>query len=109
MVIESGLFEWISPFAVEFSQINGIMKPFPCGIHHASNMVSQTDQVPMSAVGAESVSADGERIQMRFSLGVKALGSQIAANILRVSNEVRPRCLFLFVSNTNYSIFCHDY
>lgn len=109
MVIESGSFEWISPFAVEFSQMNGIMKPFPCGIHHASNMVTQTDQVPTSAMGAESVAADGERIQMRFSLAVKALGSQIAANILRVSNEVRPRCLFLFVSNTNYSIFCHDY
>jgi hypothetical protein len=92
MVVESGAYEWISPFSVEFSQMNGLLKPFPCGIQHASNAVSQTHPAPSSAVDTESISAEGERIQMRFSLGVNALGHQIAASILRVSNEVRPLC-----------------
>lgn len=96
IVVESGSFEWISPFTVDFSQMNGHVKSFPCGIQHASNMVSQSNPVLSSDVGSELIAADGERIQMRFSLGIKALGSQIAAKILHVSNEVRP--LFTYIS-----------
>lgn len=90
MVMQSGSIEWISPFTAEFSQTNGPQRSFPCGIQHASNMTSHSSAEPPSTGGAELIAADGERVQMRCSLGAKGLGSSIAASILRVTNEVRP-------------------
>jgi len=99
LVMQSGSIEWISPFTAEFSQTNGSKNPFPCGIQHPSNTTSQSSIEPPSVGGTELVAAYGEHVQMRCSLEAKGIGSNIAASILRVTNEVRlPRWSFNFSS-----------
>lgn len=91
MVLQNGYIDWISPFTAEFSQTNGPTKPYPCGIQHVSNMVTQSPppKPSSSAIGTDSIAADGERVPMRCSLVAKGLKSKVAAIILRVTNEVR--------------------
>lgn len=87
MVMQSGSVDWIPPFAGEFSLTNGTKKPFPCGIPHASNSVSDGD--PSSTMdGSETIAADGEQVHMRCSLQARGIGSNVAASILRVTNRV---------------------
>mmetsp|Transcript_15475 Transcript_15475/g.24981 ORF Transcript_15475/g.24981 Transcript_15475/m.24981 type:complete len:317 (+) Transcript_15475:1-951(+) len=90
MVLQSGSINWISPFTAEFSQTNGPKKPHPCGIQHASNIAALSPfPEPSSLVnGTALIAADGERVPMRCSLVAKGLGSNFAASILRVTNEI---------------------
>lgn len=88
MVMQSGSIEWMSPFSAEFSLTNGPKTPYPCGIQHASNnVVSQSPADPSLVSETELIAANGERVQMRCSLEAKGLGSNIAASIIRVTNE----------------------
>jgi len=110
MVMQSGSVEWISPFTAEFSQTNGTKKPYPCGIQHASNMATQSPPLePSSSVsGAELIAADGERVQMRCSFEAKGLGSNIAASILRVTNEIEMNELQKVLYSSDSGLFMNQ-
>ena len=86
MVMQSGIIEWITPFTAEFSQTNGHQRPYPCGIQHASNLITAQS---LPEPGEELVVADGQQIQMKCSIKPNGLGSNVAASILYVTNEVR--------------------
>ncbi|KAL7546228.1 hypothetical protein ACHAWF_009563 [Thalassiosira exigua] len=93
---------WVLPFAADFSLTNGPGKPYPGGIQHASNMVTRSLQEPLSLSGKELIAADGEYVLMRCSLEAMGFGSNVAASIVRVTNEteVDPSRKVLYSSDS---------
>ena len=90
MVIHRGTMNWIKPFSGTFSVINGHQKSFPGGIQHDSNVSNMrlSSSSRIESQSDEIISADGERIRMRFVLKTNGLGGNAAANVESIVNEV---------------------
>lgn len=92
MVIQRGNVNWVKPFTANFTIAGGQQQTFPCGVQHPSN----TSNLSASASSrteeqSDIISADGERVRMRFVLKTNGLGSNVAASVQSVVNEVCNR------------------
>ncbi|KAL7518224.1 hypothetical protein ACHAWX_003072, partial [Stephanocyclus meneghinianus] len=109
MVVHRGSVNWIKPFSADFTIVDD-QKSFPGGVKHTSNMTNFVPS-PSSRTDEESdiISADGERVRMRFVLRTKGLGSTVAANVQSVVNEIEnnPKLKELYSSSESAAFLPH--
>lgn len=84
MIVQRGTLKWIKPFTGQFSIIEDNQKRFPCGVQHDLNSV-RTSRDNQSRI---NISADGERVRMRFTLTTNKLGGNVASGVESIFNEV---------------------